>query len=102
MALYNRDGSDASDWTFFPSVDEHHTILVSLTQSLLHYSSVCSKLGVNIHKRREEGSFRFVDGLSSLLSRVFRSAAGESSVPASATESDQRAMEERVQLSLTR
>lgn len=55
----------------FLIADGHHTILVSLTQSLLHYSSVCSKLGLNIHKKREEGSFVFVDGLSSLLSRVF-------------------------------
>lgn len=44
-------------------------MLVSLTQSLLHYSSVCSKLGVNLHASREN-CFKFVDGLTSLLSNV--------------------------------
>lgn len=63
--------------------DGHHTILVSLTQSLLHYSSVCSKLGVNTHKKREEGSFVFVDGLSSLLTQAFTASVPPNTSPGS-------------------
>ena len=51
--------------------DGHHTVLLSLTQSLLHYSSVCSKLGVNLHAKSH---FVFVDGLTTLLSAVLPSA----------------------------
>lgn len=55
------------------STDGHHTVLVSLTQSLLHYTSVCSKLGVQLHSKPAH-SFVFVDGLTSLLSDVLPSA----------------------------
>ena len=70
--------------------DGHYTILVSLTQSLLHYTAVSAKMGLNIHKKREEGSFRFVDGLSSLLAQVFTKTGAPSVAQQQGSSSGQR------------
>lgn len=56
--------------TLSSSPDGHLTYLVSFAQSLIHYSSIATKLGVNISKQKENGNFVFVDCLTHLTSGI--------------------------------
>ena len=52
-----------------------------------HHSSVASKFGVNLRKKKEEGKFVFVDGLSELLAQHFTSTKETASTGQGASES---------------
>ena len=50
--------------------DGHLTYLISFAQSFIHYHFIAAKLGVNLSKQEENGSFVFVDCLTHLLSET--------------------------------
>ena len=50
-----------------------------------YFSSISSKFGLNLMKKKDDGRFIFVDGLTALLSQTFISSASRTAVAASTT-----------------